>query len=103
MIAVAKPCAMVCSSSAGCDSRLLSLRARMFGVALKADTQVFVGHGGHSDDATKPRCRLIEGEGFPGCIADGASAFFDEQDSGCEIPLIFRLDSQDGLDTTRSN
>ena len=61
--------------------------------------QVLVGGGGHSNGAMKSRCWLIEGEGFPGRITDGAAAFFDEQDSGCEIPFVFRLDGQDGLDT----
>src|SRR5580765_1599477 len=81
----------------------LSLRAGMFGVELKAGAQVLVGRGGYSNDTMKPRCRLIEGEGFPGRITDGAATFIDEQDSGREIPLVFRLDGQDGLDTTGSD
>jgi hypothetical protein len=72
----------------------------MFGVELEVGTQILVGRGGHSDDAMKPWCRLIEGEGLPGRITDGAATFFDEQDSGRKIPLVFRLDGQDGLDST---
>ena len=75
----------------------------MFGVDLKVGAQVLVGRGGHSNDTTKPRCRLIEGEGFPGRITDGPATFIDEQDSGREVPLVFRLDGQDGLDTTGSD
>ena len=72
----------------------------MFGVEPKVGAQVLVGRGSHGNDTTKRRCWLIEGEGFPGRITDGAATFFDEQDSGREIPLVFRLDGQDGLDTT---
>ena len=47
----------------------------MFGVGLEIGMQVLVGRGGHSDDATKPRCRLIEDEGLPGSVADGSRHF----------------------------
>ena len=72
----------------------------MVGVELEVGTQILIGCGGHSDDAMKPWRRLIEGEGLPGRITDGAATFFDEQDSCREIPLVFRLDGQDGLDAT---
>ena len=63
-------------------------------------TQTFVGRGGDSDDTMKHRCPLIEDERFPGSVADRASAFFDEQDSGREIPFVLRLDGEGSLDTT---
>jgi hypothetical protein len=79
------------------------LQAGVFGVDLKVGAQVLVGRGSHSNDTMRHWCRLIEGEGFPGRITDSAATFFDEQDSGREIPLVFRLDGQDGLDTTGSD
>ena len=72
----------------------------MFGVGLEVGTQILAGRGGHSDHATKPRRRLIEDERLPGRVADGAATFFNEQDSGCEIPFVLRLDGQGGLDAT---
>ena len=54
----------------------------MLGMALEVGSQVLVGRGGHSDDAAKPRCLLIEDEGLPGRVADGAATFCNEQDSG---------------------
>lgn len=75
----------------------------MFGVGLEVGAQIFVGCGRHSYDAMKHRYGLIEGEWLPGRVADGAATFFDEQDSGREIPFILRLYRQDGLDTTCGN
>lgn len=70
----------------------------MFGVGLEVGVEAFVSCGGDSDDAAKLGCRLIEDEGFPVRITDDAAAFFDEQDSGCEIPFVFRFNGQGGLD-----
>src|SRR5437867_10821347 len=78
----------------------LWLRAGMFGVGLEVGTQVLVGRGGHSDDATKPRRRLIEDEGLPGRVADGATTFLAEQDSGREIPFVYRLAGEGCLNAT---
>jgi hypothetical protein len=64
----------------------------MFSVGVEVGVQVLVGRGSHSDDAMKSRCRLIEGKGLPGRVADGAFTFFDKQDSGREIPFVLRLD-----------
>jgi len=36
-------------------------------------------------------------------VADGAGAFFDEQDSGCEIPFVLRLDGEGSPDTIGSS
>ena len=62
--------------------------------------QALIGCGSHSNDTAKSRYRLIEGEGFPLRVADGAAAFFDEQDSGRKIPLVLRLDGEGSLDAT---
>jgi len=78
-------------------------RSGTFSVGLEVGVQTPVGCGGYSDNATKCRCRLIEGKRFPARIADGAAALFDEQDSGREIPFVFRLDRQGGLDTACSD
>jgi len=40
---------------------------------------------------------------FPIRVADGAGAFFDEQDSGCEIPFVLRLDGEGSPDTIGSS
>ena len=72
----------------------------MFGMGPEVGMQILVSRGGHCDDATKPRRRLIEDEGFSGRVANGAAIFFDEQDSGREIPFVFRLNSDGGLDAT---
>ena len=72
----------------------------MFCMGLEFGPQPFVGSGGDSDDTMKHRCRLIEDEGLPSRVADRASAFFDEQDSGREIPFVLRLDGEGSLETT---
>ncbi len=85
------------------DSLPFRFRSGTFGVSLEVGAQVLIGCGGHCDDTMKLRYRLIEGEGFPGRVADDAATFFDEQDTGREIPFVFRFDGQGGLDAAGSN
>jgi hypothetical protein len=75
----------------------------MYSVGLQLGAQVLIGPGGHSDHATKPWSRLIEDEGLSGPVADRATTFFDEQDTGSHIPFVFRLDGEGGLDATSGN
>ena len=77
--------------------------AGLFSMGLKLGTQVLVGCGCDSDDAEKSRRGLVEDEGFSVCIADGAAAFLDKEDSRCEVPLVFRLNGESGLDAAGGN
>ena len=78
------------------------LGAGEIGLRLEEWTQSAISRG-DGDHAMKPRRRLIERQWLAGGIGNSSSAFFDQEETGGQVPFIFRFDGECGRDPSCSN